>query len=320
MTCYGPLTAYRSAVKNPSGKRGIVFDKAKSIDGIELEIACGQCIGCRLSRSAQWAVRCMHEASQHEQNCFITLTYNDEHLPQHGSLVREHFQKFVKRLRARNPGQKIRVYYCGEYGEQQRRPHYHALLFGFDFADKQLISQRLIKKAPKAAVKAGWIHSDTYIRLWSSDLLTEVWGMGLCSVGEVTFDSAAYVARYIMKKMTGDAADDHYLHIDPMTGECWPLTPEFNGMSLKPAIGLDWFEKYRADVFPHDFVLVDGKKLGVPKYYTKRLEAFDAIAHEKIKATRKKKAKEHWRDCTPERLATREECTKAKLKLKARTL
>ena len=134
MTCYHPLTAYWAISKN--GDRSITFDINKSCgSGAVIKLPCGQCVGCRLERSRQWAVRCMHEASLYKRNCFITLTYSNEYLPPNMSLVKSDFQKFMKRLRKRC-GSSVRYYYCGEYGENFGRPHYHAILFGFDFKDK----------------------------------------------------------------------------------------------------------------------------------------------------------------------------------------
>ena len=102
MACYYPLKGYRARAVNPkTGKRSIVFDSSLGFMDMPVEFACGQCIGCRIERSRQWAIRCVHEAQLYEANCFITLTYAPEHLPKNGSLVLEHFQKFMKRLRKR---------------------------------------------------------------------------------------------------------------------------------------------------------------------------------------------------------------------------
>lgn len=191
MACFHPLSGYRAEAVNPdTGKHSIVFDRRKArFGGVllqdQIEVPCGQCIGCRLERSRQWALRCVHEASLHDENCFITLTYDPEHLPIYfrddgpalGTLCKEDFQNFMKRLRERI-GTKIRFFHCGEYGEQLGRPHYHAIIFGYDFADKTPIEV-----------------SDGGHNQFVSEMLTEVWGKGRCTIGAVTFDSAAYVAR-----------------------------------------------------------------------------------------------------------------------------
>ena len=134
MACFRPLTAY----KFKSGD--IVFDfhiHEEHLVEEMLKLPCGKCIGCRLARSREWAIRCVHEASLHEHNCFITLTYDDDHLPMNNSLDLRDFQLFMKRLRFKF-GNGIRYYHCGEYGDNYRRPHYHACLFNFDFADKKI--------------------------------------------------------------------------------------------------------------------------------------------------------------------------------------
>ena len=142
MPCFHPLTGYLARDANASGKRSIVFDPklALGVD-VKRQVPCGRCIGCRLERSRQWAMRCVHEASLYKNNCFITLTFNDYYLPKDGSLHVEHFQKFMKRLRKRF-GSGVRYFQCGEYGELLRRPHYHACLFNFDFPDRVLWSIR----------------------------------------------------------------------------------------------------------------------------------------------------------------------------------
>lgn len=129
-----------------------------------------------------WAVRIVHEAQMWPQNSFITLTYRPEDLPQGGSLNVEHYQLFMKKLRARNTGHKIRFFHCGEYGEKLSRPHYHAILFNYDFPDKKVFSEK---------------NGNT---IYTSELLEDIWGKGFCTIGDVTFQSAAYVARYVMKK------------------------------------------------------------------------------------------------------------------------
>ena len=192
MACYHPIPAWRNVSENRSDNR-LVFEyhPMRCIGPTpDLQVPCGQCVGCRLERSRQWALRCVHEASLHKENCFITLTYNDEHLPEHGHLIYRDFQLFMKRLRKRT-GVRVRFYMCGEYGENFGRPHFHACLFGYNFPD-------LVRwKAGKST-------------LYRSKLLESLWTDGYSSVGEVSFESAAYVARYILKKVTGDDAEAHY--------------------------------------------------------------------------------------------------------------
>ena len=253
MPCYSPLKGF---VNLETG--GIVF-KRSSLAGKAREVACGQCLGCRLDRSRDWASRIVHEASMYDDNCFITLTYDEEHLPSDGSLNKKHFQDFMKRLRKKFPERRIRYYHCGEYGEKLDRPHYHACLFNFDFRDKEFFNER---------------DGNT---LFSSEILEKVWGRGFCTIGELTFQSAAYCARYVTKKVTGRESQEHYLRCDEYGVAFW-LEPEYSTMSRRPGIGKFWYEKFKGDVFPSDECPVPGvgvlKK--VPRYYLQQLEKQNA--------------------------------------------
>lgn len=266
MSCYHPLRAFRAGV-NDNGRMRLVW-KQSGTAGVEVFLPCGQCVGCRLERSRQWAMRCVHEASMNDDNCFITLTYNDEYLPKDMSLDVREFQLFMKRLR-KEFGAGIRFYHCGEYGENFGRPHYHAILFGFDFADKVFLMKR-----------------GEHI-LYESPSLTRLWGKGFASIGAVTFESAAYVARYVMKKVTGDAAEAHYQG----------RKPEYTTMSRGSkklrtgGIGKGWIEKFKSDVYPSDECIVRGKSVKPPRYYDNWLEASksfsDKFLHLRMKAARK---------------------------------
>lgn len=203
--------------------------------------SCKECFACRLNRSREWAVRCVLHSRMYDEKCFITLTYDDQHLPSDLSLHHDHFQKFMKRLRKRT-GLKIGYYMCGEYGELYNRPHYHAIIFGWDPKDKKLWS-----------VRNG-------NNLYRSDLLEGLWPFGFSTVGEVTFDSAAYVARYVMKKVTGEKAEEVY------SGR----VPPYNKMSLKPGIGRPYLEKYGKVDYERDFVIIgNGMKAKIPTYFDK---------------------------------------------------
>ncbi len=167
MPCYSPLKGY---VNLENG--GIVFKRMKNA-GAATDVACGQCLGCRLDKSREWAARIIHEAAMWDDNIFVTLTYDDEHLPRDGSLNKEHFQKFVKRLRKKFKGRVIRYYHCGEYGDELDRPHYHACFFNLDFPDKELFKE-----------------TDGNF-LFYSETLEKLWGNGFCTIGELTFQSSA---------------------------------------------------------------------------------------------------------------------------------
>ena len=308
MACYHPISAGLSGYQTnfATGKvyRRVIFKRNDPDIVQEVSLPCGQCIGCRLERSRQWAMRCMHEAQLHENNCFITLTYDDTHLPSNQSLHYRDFQLFIKRLRKRYPSTKISYYMAGEYGENFGRPHYHACIFGLDFHDKKL-----------------WKRTAAGSLIYRSPDLETLWPFGYSSVGDVNFESAAYVARYIMKKQTGKNTHDmHYKWTELETGEVHTLLPEFNKMSLKPAIGLNWYKKYKNDVFPHDYVVLRGQKLKPPKYYDKLYKNDNPYEYEQILATREIGAKLNHADNTYDRLAVKEQVVKAKLRKLKRTL
>lgn len=325
MACYFPLQAYRSrSQKTINGKPLIKFggDPHFHADSEPLNLPCGQCIGCRLERSRQWAIRCVHESMLHSQNSFITLTFSPEFLetrPNEWSLDKRDFQLFMKRLRKKF-GQNIRYYHCGEYGEMCAkcnlslfkcncqepikmlgRPHYHACLFGLDFPDKE-------------------IHqiTETGCKLYKSKILEQLWTcpktkipMGFCTIGEVTFESAAYVARYIMKKINGDQQEQHYLQYH--TGQI--LNPEYTTMSRRPGIAKNFFDKYLDDVYPHDFVVLNNKKLRPPRYYDYLLKTERPYTFDDVKYNREENAKKHLDNNTPERLNTRYHVLTQSLKL-----
>ncbi len=298
MPCYHPLSAFQCT------DGSIVFYESKRHDTVKsLSLPCGQCVGCRLERSRQWAIRCMHEAQMHTENCFITLTYDDAHLPSDRSLHYRDFQLFIKRLRKRYFGRRIRYYMAGEYGENFGRPHWHACIFGLDFDDKKL-----------------WKRTPANSLLYRSADLELLWPFGYSSIGDVTFESAAYVARYIMKKVTGKNAAQHYQEIDPETGEITNRTPEFTKMSLKPGIGYEWYKQYTSDVYPHDYVVVRGKKVKPPKYYDKKYKIDNPYKFDELLYIREKSAKLRHEDNTLERLAVKEQVVKAKLQKLKRNL
>lgn len=290
MPCYHPISAWQLLkVKTANGKPTISFKNPyarPSADRVGIQVPCGQCIGCRLERSRQWAIRCVHEAYGHENNAFITLTYSPENLPPGGSLpeyIGGDFQKFMKRLRKAVSPVKIRFFSCGEYGEKNMRPHYHACIFGYDFPDKILYTVR------------------DDCRLYRSLMLEKIWGLGFATVGDVTFESAAYVARYITKKITGGLAADHY------KGK----NPEYTTMSRCPGIGKKWYDEFKDDVFPCDNVVLRGKIMRPPRFYDKQLELDNPEQMANIKNKRKAKALAVAADNTAARLKTKEMCKQA---------
>ena len=189
---------------------------------------------------------------------------------------------------------------CGEYGgAQTQRPHYHAAIFGHDFDDKVLYAER------------------EGVPLYTSDKLAKLWGKGFVTIGEVNFKSAAYIARYVMKKVTGEAAAEHYEICDPITGEIYQRVPEYNRISN--GVGKGWFEKYKSDAYPSDFLIVNGHKVKPPKYFDMLLEQEDPELFAEIKAKRQELAV-FSQDNSDFRLHQREICAKSKLKNYSRSL
>ncbi len=295
MPCYSPLTGWR-------GRGGVIVFKRSDACGFRQVVSCGQCIGCRLERSRQWAIRIMHEAQLHEEpygsgNAFITLTYSDLELPVGGTLVKSHFQGFMKRLRSRLAPRRIRFFHCGEYGEKFSRPHYHGAIFGYEFPDKVFY---------KTAGES---------RLYVSRFLDDIWGRGFCTVGDVSFESAGYVARYCLKKQNGNSAYDHYWISDELTGEAHRVEPEYCTMSNRPGIGAGWFAKFGSDVFPSDEVVTRGFRSKPPRYYdglyeVQNPEDFDRVKRDRVLAARRRSG-----DSTPERLEVREICKRSQVDL-----
>lgn len=291
MQCFHPVDAWQ----NDDGR--IVFTERGG--GRALSLPCGQCIGCRVERSRQWAMRCVHESRLYERNSFVTLTYNDDNCP--NSLEYRNFQLFMKKARKKlGP---FRFYMCGEYGERTFRPHYHALLFGLSFDDMYY-----------------WRQSESGCRVYRSSTLESLWTLGNCEIGEVTFESAAYVASYCVKKITGDAAEEHYTRVDSSTGEIVKVLPEFSKMSLRPGIGARFVAKYRDDIYPHDYVIVDGRKVKPPRYYDKWLFDQDGTEVDEVAFARVLKGRKFAFDGTPDRLAVRERVLRGRLSFKKRAL
>lgn len=300
MPCYHPLHGYYAKHPNPdTGKRSWVRKLSYAKNAERLTIPCGRCIGCRLEHSRQWAMRCVHEAQLHDDNAFITLTYAPENTPLGGTLIKKDFQDFAKRLRKRFPLRthgKIKYYHCGEYGERLGRPHYHALLFGIDFPDKEHFKS-----------------SATGEPIYTSAILSRLWPAGFSTTGAVTFESAAYVARYVTKKITGELAEEHYRRIDPETGEVHILLPEYTTMSLKSPIGKDWYQRFKTDVYPSDSVVLRGKEMKPPKFYDRLLELEDPEARAALRERRMRQALKHEGDQTTRRLQDREQVKLAQI-------
>jgi len=316
MACFCQLTGYRSATRNPdTGKRSIVWKPSeRGFDEIQ-KIPCGQCIGCRLERSRQWAVRCQHESELHLANCFLTLTYDDAYLPKDRSLNQKHFQDFMKRLRKRfgyskkkRPnGPKIRFFHCGEYGEKYGRPHYHAIIFGHDLRGPKVIGRSRNGEYPR-------YNSPALEALWSDPDTRQPYG--LVEVGAVTPSSIAYVAGYCVKKVGQSLTP---IIIDE-NGEFIPAEPEFILCSKNPAIGLRYWQKYGQQAVNHDNVVINGAKRPLPRYYDKKLAVDFPEEVIPLKTERVKRSKLNAANRTRARLAVREEITNARINQRKKTL
>ncbi len=314
MPCYTPLSGYKDY-----NTGGLTFDKNKGSQ--TLEVACGQCLGCRVDYTLMWSIRIAHEACMHIDhygNSWATLTYRDAgaatdeqykkgyFIPDKQSLTPSHVQKFIRSLRKANKSHRIRYFYCGEYGELGR-PHYHVCLFNHSFNDQYL-----------------W-QDDQGVYTYTSTELQKHWPYGFTTCSELTLQNAAYTAGYCFKKITGKRADDHYLRCDE-NGEAYWLLPEYVRMSTgrgKPSgIGASFYEKFTSDIFPSDTSPVPGatEKQLVPRYYQNILAEQDPAMLESIKETRQKFITAHAGDFTPERLRDKYICAKARQSLKQRTL
>lgn len=253
-------------------------------------IPCGQCAGCRLAKRAEFALRCVHEASLHEAACFVTWTYDDEHLPADLSLSVRVMQKTMKRLRNHVGG--LRFATRGEYGDKNGRPHYHSLLFGEDFR----------------ADRYPWSRSETGGLQYRSPTLEKVWPFGHVLVSDFTFQTAGYVAGYVQKKLNGPPLEASLLRrsIDAATGEIreWKVAREFLLASTKPGLGAGWFERFKSDAFPSDFLIFEGKRVPVPRYYLKKLSEAERL---EVVAARKRKAALHAENNGDSRLLVRNE-------------
>lgn len=289
MACYRPLKAIVLG-KTPEGKKNIVFDSTAHDTGFyhgkyiseenRLSLPCGQCVGCRIQKSREWADRLMMELQYHDEAWFLTLTYNNEHARPAAdvngevcdwlTLQKKDFQLFMKRLRKAVGGTKLRFYACGEYGTETFRPHYHAIIFGLHLDD--------LKPYKKSELGFMYYTSDFLQRVWSEkvDYYDEngqkqyrYEPIGYVIVGAVTWETCAYTARYVTKKLTGDLSWYY---------DYFGLEKPFSLMSRKPGIAGDYFEEHKDEIFKKDFINISTEKGGLkfkpPKYF-ERLYAID---------------------------------------------
>jgi len=289
VACYHPITAYTTA------SEGVVFAQLgrHDITGT-IQLPCRGCIGCRMDRAADWAVRLGHEAQMHKEKSWITLTYRDDPI----TLSVRDMQLFMKRLRQAIRPTKIRFFLCGEYGEQLARPHYHVCIFGW---------------FPPDARSADHYSSRKDNPTWTSAIVAKAWPHGFHLIGQLQSESMAYTARYSMKKINGDLQASHYAYIDPLSGAHCTRVPEFALMSTSPGIGSAWYDKYKSDLYPLDHAVRSNGQVGrVPAYYDKKLKDPKPELLEELKFKRGIKAVSRFENNTDERLAVREVVHQAK--------
>lgn len=287
MGCHYPLTAWKSRDTDDIGSTGkvkMVFREDLGYPNTKTELPCGQCIGCRLDRSRSWAARCLHEASLYERNCFVTLTYKDNPY----SLNKEDIPLMMKRLRKRNPDRSIRYFQCGEYGDQFGRPHHHVLFFNYFPEDYKYFKKRGDNK------------------LYISEEISEVWPHGMHEIGNLTYDSACYTAKYCLKKIGGEKAEAHYQG----------RIPEYTTMSRRPGIGKLWYDKFKMDIYNTDKLVVTGNHImRPPKYYDQLYDNEQPSLMRDLKTQRRKNA-----SLNPENCEERREVKSALAKLKEKAM
>lgn len=292
MGCYHPIKAYQRWKKDPiTKKREVKFSVPlqEKILYEEILLPCGQCIGCRLDYSRQWAIRIQKETTLWPQNWFVTLTYDDEHVPWKSTvnketgevitgqtLIPEHMKKFIKDLRRHwkyhYNHDNIRFFGCGEYGEKSERPHLHICVFNLPLTKEQL------------ELKFHNIQGDP---IFICEEIEKIWGKGIVSLGAVTWESAAYVARYMVKKQKGENAEAYY--------NSKAQEPEFTRMSRKPGIARDWYEEHKEEIYKNDELFIPKKggaiKLKPAKYFDRLYDIEEPVKMEEIKTRRRKIAK-----------------------------
>lgn len=256
MTCYQPVQLHAR-----QGGGGTMSLSARWSDRSAVTVACGTCIGCQLAYRRQWGVRGALEAQMHQEASFLTLTYADEHYPEDGCASLRPVQLFMKRLRVCRPSSgDVSYIACSEYGSQSWRAHHHVVLYGEAFLNDRYL----------------WRQNDRGDRIYRSPSLEKLWPYGHSEIGSVTVSSVGYTVGYCTKKIEGRQDPDQYMRAHPVTGEFVRLTPEALTMSRNPAIGLRWLRRFLGDVYPSDFLTIQGQKYGVPRFFDRKIaDAFD---------------------------------------------
>lgn len=299
MPCNSPLEGWKSRHNG-----GLTFDPRQG-DGF-LTVPCGRCMGCRIDKARHWTVRVAHETALHEEAVFVTLTYSDNNLPDPPSVDRRTCQLWIKRLRKALGAERIRYFGCGEYGGRLGRPHYHFIIFGHAFrADRYF-----------------WSITKSGITEYRSPLLEETWGLGHCTLSDVTPQTGGYVARYTTKKTATNRE-----RLNAQTGEIYQVAEEFLLMSRRPGIGAGWFDLYGSELFPNNFAIINGTKFPVPPYYWAKLQAWAEETGETaiVEAVKAKRADsldllKQKGELTPNRQMTKQESAILRAKSSSRDL
>lgn len=308
MSCYHPLVGIPNGVDSRSGKmqyKILPYKENYFTDpywqGKAVQIPCGQCIGCRLDYSRQWANRCMMELKYHDSAYFVTLTYNNEHVPttwyygedgqayQAYTLRKRDAQLWIKRLRKAFPNDHIRYFLAGEYGDKRLRPHYHAIVFGLhldDIGPSEFVGKDFDYFSSRSLQKT-W--SVVQYRRGSKEAitpLTEAEKIGNVVIGDVSWDTCAYVARYILKKQKGANSEFYKKH---------NIEPPFVLMSRRPGIGRQYYDEH-PDAYQYDYINLATKEGGLkfrpPRYFDKLHELAEPEETEAQKFIRRTMAEE----------------------------
>lgn len=295
MTCYSPLVKaetnerYETKIDGSKMKKAIIIKPDDNHENLEsfmhthptwnyTVIPCKKCIGCRLDYSREWANRGYLESLNWTQNYFVTLTYDDEHLPEGETLEPKEFSNFIKRLRKYMRDKKIqskgiRFMGCGEYGEERGRPHYHVILFNCKLPTDSFYNPRISNK-------------NTY---WQNEIIEKCWNKGIINVSDVTWNTIAYTARYITKKIYGAKAEEEY------QGK----VPEFFRTSRNPGIGGYYYDEHASEIYENDEIIITNKKGAAsqkpPKYFDRLLDRDNPELLENLKRTRRKRASDNAR-------------------------
>lgn len=289
MSCNKPLLCIQQGYTDSGKPKWIPvcsFDRRKDYDKYleyhpeAIKIPCGKCAGCRAQKTREWADRMILELDHSKKAVFLTLTYNDDHLPvkcqvttgqMEMTLQKRDLTLFFKRLRKRYADREIRYYAVGEYGKNTHRPHYHVILYGFSLADFKDIEI-------KGKNELGQLY-------YKSDELAEsVWKLGFCLLSDVSWNTCAYVARYVKKKNFGLVSDEF---IDRSR------EPEYAVMSRNPGIGM-YYPKEHED-FAERSVYYFGDQNGMvevhfPRAFLRMLEECDPVMYNNLKEQRFKAA------------------------------